>query len=1153
MASGKRRGLLAVIAFMCAVLCSGGGNFFYTHAEELLAAGMTCENGEYRYREYEDYICISGYLGNEDTLVIPEKIDGKTVRKLEDGVFRGCRNLTGVKIANTVESIGSYAFADSSVCDLTLPAREEIVIYENTLYNEAQSMNLHIPGEVQRIHIVSSETGNDLDSDSYSLNDRNNLAKPLIVYGPEGSYAQTFAGQWGLSFIREETVKHAGNKKTSSGLSAVLGDETEKEKVAGAETHITKEMVEECMQIGTDLQKYVDEQKLEEGESETALQAVCDWLKNDRRVLFAEINEQCVLYSSVDHVAGLYEFPPEEGYFGSMEDDEEAAASESEGDAESESEEAGSASFEECSAIAEAYTYYLENGELREQGDEEKGIVYFDGLNSITNEKFLLLSTETDDMIRNMRNQFTPMAERYEKELGYEASIVTGAQEKGEILFSKQSLDQYGIVVLITHSGYFRRSDGSYMVFGNIGIAGNRIIDIMYEIDTSIAPGDANYDLFYVNRDENQPNWDHTVLYVSGNNTYMTSNYYMHFYEDRHFDNTIFFFGGCNYGRDTILIDFLLEHGAKAVVSFGSSVAEGLMLSCYENLFGTLLKTEKQNRKNMKDVTGFHIFVLMSSVFNRISNTFQTDWDWDTFSEDLGSFYPIMCTAAENFSLEHYGTLSGNVKLRTNSVTVTKDGQEKQKERYDDCEAADLYFYRFVNQAFDAGDTMKVSVNNGGIFQAENLRWGVYAVQLTGEEVTDTVTGVVLGDDTFHGGTIVADKWGTAASASVAMETNGTRNYISGAEINLTLESADMEAETSYVGNTYTFTTGKDGAFRADHLPAGTYRMQIQAEEGQYSGTFHWENGTDYDYEAPFLLEVPDYYTFIRDELLPEYGWASLEDATCEITRNTYQMQKGWDQRSGIVGADIVDMNMDGIDELLVYFMSEEKNETDDSPYTEFGIRLYTTEDGVIVEKADVANVTPLSDSALDRLNAGIMNLNGKNFLYVERESKEYFANGSDIHYIWVEYRDNGFFADRYFVGKTDGGSSDIAYSVLIWSEDDTKEERNGIKLPIWEEYPGCAGSADAPAMLENEGWKPDLGNIIMERGFQEIPGLSLNDIPGEEGSYPSYDGTPALKESFMYYSRGDRDTEGASMCVSLHDETGLREKIAELDAAGNE
>ena len=92
----------------------------------------TKPSGKFLYTVTENLAVITGYTGNDETLVIPSVIDGYTVSEISDSAFsseqikrviitsgvskigwfafQGCTNLTSVTIPSSVTSIGYSAF-----------------------------------------------------------------------------------------------------------------------------------------------------------------------------------------------------------------------------------------------------------------------------------------------------------------------------------------------------------------------------------------------------------------------------------------------------------------------------------------------------------------------------------------------------------------------------------------------------------------------------------------------------------------------------------------------------------------------------------------------------------------------------------------------------------------------------------------------------------------------------------------------------------------------------------------------------------------------------------------------------------------------------------------------------------------------------------
>ncbi|MDE6411025.1 MAG: leucine-rich repeat domain-containing protein [Clostridia bacterium] len=54
--------------------------------------------------------CVAGYKGDEENVVIPERVNGAPVTVLFDKLFRGHPEIKSVKIPDTVTDIGEFVF-----------------------------------------------------------------------------------------------------------------------------------------------------------------------------------------------------------------------------------------------------------------------------------------------------------------------------------------------------------------------------------------------------------------------------------------------------------------------------------------------------------------------------------------------------------------------------------------------------------------------------------------------------------------------------------------------------------------------------------------------------------------------------------------------------------------------------------------------------------------------------------------------------------------------------------------------------------------------------------------------------------------------------------------------------------------------------------
>jgi hypothetical protein len=87
-------------------------------------------------------IIITGYNGSKKDVIIPAKIGGVPVIRIEEGAFRS-RGLTSVKIPNSVITIGREALAGNKLTDIVIPDSVTFVDFGALAYNkELKSVTL---------------------------------------------------------------------------------------------------------------------------------------------------------------------------------------------------------------------------------------------------------------------------------------------------------------------------------------------------------------------------------------------------------------------------------------------------------------------------------------------------------------------------------------------------------------------------------------------------------------------------------------------------------------------------------------------------------------------------------------------------------------------------------------------------------------------------------------------------------------------------------------------------------------------------------------------------------------------------------------------------------------------------------------------------
>ena len=79
---------------------------------------------DFEYKELDDgTLEITGYKGSDTKVVIPAKIDGKTVTSIGEVAFKGRSDMTGIELPNGLTNISRYAFGScSSLTSISIPS-----------------------------------------------------------------------------------------------------------------------------------------------------------------------------------------------------------------------------------------------------------------------------------------------------------------------------------------------------------------------------------------------------------------------------------------------------------------------------------------------------------------------------------------------------------------------------------------------------------------------------------------------------------------------------------------------------------------------------------------------------------------------------------------------------------------------------------------------------------------------------------------------------------------------------------------------------------------------------------------------------------------------------------------------------------------------
>ncbi len=178
--------------------------------------------------------------------------------------------------------------------------------------------------------------------------------------------------------------------------------------------------------------------------------------------------------------------------------------------------------------------------------------------------------------------------------------------------------------------------------------------------------------------------------------------------------------------------------------------------------------------------------------------------------------------------------------------------------------------------------------------------------------------------------------------------------------------------------------------------------------------------------ETPAPAAAEAYVRYLRDVILPEYGWAKtgemdwtlpdLNDASAGTLPDL--MSAYWDDATGegghgVLSAVIRDLDGDGVDDMLVLFLDKAPGSSVDIK-TVYGVgnatalraRLYTTERdgpsaGVVAESDDVRAAAELGGLCAGTMTAGIITWEGVPYLYTYEWMEDYTTYGPRLTRIY--------------------------------------------------------------------------------------------------------------------------------------------------------
>ena len=254
----------------------------------------------------------------------------------------------------------------------------------------------------------------------------------------------------------------------------------------------------------------------------------------------------------------------------------------------------------------------------------------------------------------------------------------------------------------------------------------------------------------------------------------------------------------------------------------------------------------------------------------------------------------------------------------------------------------------------------------------------------------------------------------------------------------------------------------------------------------------------------------------------------------------------GWHSRNGILGADILDMDGDGKDDLVLYRLESSQFPL---PHEDVYLSVYSRRDGKIngfLEGcAYNSDMAPLTGVSYDSIRIGVVTLIGGPYIWTEYAHVSHYANGSTFTagFQGIDENYGGVFLRPYWeIGKTDGRESSPAYSLRSYGELSDEPDSDVILWTERGEGP-CADEAEAVG----EGYKR-IGMPLPPAGDSDP--TTETDSMGDQfrDQFPTYWNTEFLKKSLRITESGTGPNDNREMTATIDDYTGLEENIQKKD-----
>ena len=143
-------------------------------------------NVPFQYDVVKNKIRIKAYIGKEDVISVPEKIEGKTVNEIRSGAFKNC-NVKKITIPASVETIGSMAFFNLPDCE-EITIGNKMALKSDDIFKRCPKLKeVNTKGKGTIVWFIGNSLIEDGNLDTYFQDICDQKKEPVIHYTNTGS------------------------------------------------------------------------------------------------------------------------------------------------------------------------------------------------------------------------------------------------------------------------------------------------------------------------------------------------------------------------------------------------------------------------------------------------------------------------------------------------------------------------------------------------------------------------------------------------------------------------------------------------------------------------------------------------------------------------------------------------------------------------------------------------------------------------------------------------------------------------------------------------------------------------------------------------------------------------------------------------------